>query len=174
MAQIGPIIAASGRLSLRYTERLLAGVAAEQFARLARPGGVEIKSNHPAFVLGHLSLYPAKVMAAIGRPAGAAACPETYEPLFKGGAECLDDADGRIYPSMEELRRRYFETYNAALAAVAETEDGIFMQENPAEGRMKELFPTRGAAVNFYLGGHMQNHLGQFSAWRRAMGLPAA
>lgn len=174
MPQIGPIIAASGRLSLLYTERLLAGVTPQQFARLARPGGVEVKSNHPAFVLGHLSLYPSKVMAAIGRPAGVTACPETYEPLFKGGAECRDDADGRIYPAMEELRRRYFEAYHAAIAAVAETADETFTQENPAEGRMKELFPTRGAAVNFYLGGHMQNHLGQFSAWRRAMGMPAA
>jgi hypothetical protein len=31
--------------------------------------------------------------------------------------------------------------------------------------------PTVGAAVNFMLGGHLQMHLGQVSAWRRAMGL---
>jgi hypothetical protein len=174
MPQIGPIIAASGRLSILYTERLLADVTPAQFARLAQPGGVELKSNHPAFIFGHLLLYPPRVMAAIGRPAGVTACPETYEPLFKSGAECRDDSSGKIYPPMEELRRRYFESYNAAIAAVAETPDETFVQANPAEGRMKELFPTQGAAVNFYLGGHMQNHLGQFSAWRRAMGLPAA
>jgi hypothetical protein len=31
-----------------------------------------------------------------------------------------------------------------------------------------------GALVSFYLGGHVMNHVGQLSAWRRAMGLPSA
>ena len=53
-------------------------------------------------------------------------------------------------------------------------DDETFLKPNPNEGRMKELFPTIGAAVTFYLGGHVQMHLGQISAWRRAMGLTAA
>jgi hypothetical protein len=39
---------------------------------------------------------------------------------------------------------------------------------------MRDLFPTIGAAINFYLIGHVQVHLGQISAWRRGMGLPPA
>jgi hypothetical protein len=42
------------------------------------------------------------------------------------------------------------------------------------EGRMKELFPTVGAAVNFLVVGHTQSHLGQISVWRRLMGLGSA
>ena len=35
--------------------------------------------------------------------------------------------------------------------------------------------PARvGGAINFYIGGHVQVHLGQLSAWRRAIGLPPA
>jgi hypothetical protein len=40
--------------------------------------------------------------------------------------------------------------------------------------RSREMFPTLGAVVAFYLGGHVMNHLGQLSAWRRCLGLPPA
>jgi hypothetical protein len=174
MLSIGPIIAASGDLSIAYAERLLIGVTPETFARLARPGGVTIQSNHAAWVLGHLSLYPARIMATLGQPGGATTYPERYESLFKNGTDCQDDPNGALYPRMDELTGFFFRAYKAAVATVNSTVDEVFLKLNPAEGRMRELFPTVGAAVNFYLGGHMQNHLGQFSAWRRAMGLPAA
>ena len=45
---------------------------------------------------------------------------------------------------------------------------------NPAEGRMRELFPTLGSVHCFYAGGHMMSHLGQFSAWRRMEGMKPA
>ena len=35
-------------------------------------------------------------------------------------------------------------------------------------------FPTKGAALGFYVGGHFMMHMGQLSAWRRAMGMGAA
>ena len=43
---------------------------------------------------------------------------------------------------------------------------------NPTAGRARELFPTIGAVVAFYLAGHVLNHLGQLSTWRRCIGLP--
>ena len=55
MGQIGQIIAASAATAPLYAQRLLAGVTPDKFARIARLGGVELKSNHPAFVFGHLS-----------------------------------------------------------------------------------------------------------------------
>lgn len=174
MGQIGQILTASTQLSLQYAERLLNGIRAEQFARFARPGGTLLSSNHGAFVLGHLSLYPARAVAAIGLPAGETAYPPHFEALFKNGVECKDDADGRLYPKMEELTTVFFRTYRAAIQAVSAAPDEPFLKPNPAEGRMRELFPVIGGAIGFYLGGHMQNHLGQMSAWRRALGLPAA
>jgi len=174
MLQIGPIIAASGSLGLMSAERLVAGIRPESFARLAAPGGTTIQSNHPAFVFGHLNLYPIRIMTALKQPAGPTAYPATYEALFKNGQPCQDDPKGNIYPPMKELVDFFSNSYKAAIAAVTAAPDATLTQPNPAEGRMKELFPTIGAALNFYLGGHVQNHLGQLSAWRRMMGLPAA
>jgi hypothetical protein len=174
MGTVGSYIAPGAKLGLMYTERLLAGVASETYARFARPGGTLVASNHFAFVLGHLSIYPQRVMQHLGLPAGVTAAPSNYDALFKAGVECQDDAEGKIYPPLDELKSRFFDGHRAAIAAVEAAADEAFAAPNPTEGRMRELFPTVGAAVNFYLIGHVQVHMGQISAWRRAMGLPAA
>src|SRR5262245_5409441 len=103
MSHVGPIIAASGRLGLMTAERLLNGITPESFARLARPGGQVIQSNHPAFVFGHLSLYPTRIMTALKLPPGATAYPARFDSIFKSGSHCHDDPDGTIYPPMKEL-----------------------------------------------------------------------
>lgn len=174
MGQIGSIIAPGARLSQGAAERLMAGITQENYARFAQIGTTQIKSNHPAFVLGHLALYPIRTMQFLQVPAGATVVPPTYEPLFKAGAECVDDPDGKIYPSLAELRSAFSDSYKAAIAAVEAAPDEAFAGPNPLEGRPRELFPTIGAAINFYLIGHVQVHLGQISAWRRAMGLAPA
>ncbi len=174
MNTIGPILAASGKLALGYAERLLKDVRADQFARLASPGGVVVQSNHPAFVFGHLSLYPPRVLELLGRPVAEVAVPPSWEGLFKAGCECRDDATGTIYPPMQQVTDQFFKGYKIAVEMLAAAEDAILLKENPTEGRMKELFPTIGAAMGFYVGGHVQMHLGQISAWRRAMGMAAA
>ena len=174
MARIGSIIAPGAKLGLMYAERLLAGVTPETYARFARPGGVAVKSNHAAFVLGHLSLYPVRIMQYLNVPAGATVFPPHYEALFKGGAECQDDPDGKTYPPLAELKALFFASYKAAIDAVEAAPDEPFDVPNPAEGRPRQMFPTIGAATIFYLIGHVQVHLGQFSAWRRGMGMPPA
>jgi hypothetical protein len=167
-------IAPGARLGPKYAERLLAGVSQDAYARFARPGGEVIQSNHPAFVLGHLSLYPVRVMQNLRVEPGPTAFPPDYESLFKFGVECQDDSDGTVYPPLEELKTLFFRSYPAAIEAVESAPEEAFAAPNPAEGRLRELFPTVGAAVSFYLIGHVQVHLGQLSAWRRAMGLPPA
>lgn len=174
MNTIGATIAPAGQLALLYAERLLKGIAPGDFARFARPGGAPVASNHPAFIVGHLGLYPAQVLRLLGEPPGPAAVPEGWEALFKNGVECRDDAEGTIYPKMEPLTRWFFGGYRAALAALAQADDAVLRGPNPAEGRMRELLPTVGAVLAFYVAGHTQSHLGQLSAWRRMMGLPAA
>ena len=174
MGQIGQILAASGGMGQLYARRLLGGVTPKNYARLAKPGGTLVQSNHAGFVLGHLGMYPAKVLERLGLSAGATACPATYADLFEAGAECRDDPEGSIYPVLEVLTRRFFDGYAAALRAVGEADDALLLSPNPAEGRSRELFPTIGAMLGFYVGGHVMSHLGQFSAWRRCLGLPAA
>lgn len=174
MGTIGSVIAPGAKLGLMYAERLLNGITPDNYAKFAKPGGVTVASNHLAFVLGHLSLYPQRVLQNLGQPIGPTAVPAAYDALFKAGVECQDDPDGKIYPKLDELKARFFDGYRAAIAAVEAAPDDAYAAPNPAEGRLKELFPTVGMAVNFYLIGHVQVHLGQISAWRRAMGLPAA
>jgi hypothetical protein len=75
---------------------------------------------------------------------------------------------------MAEVVDFFTEGHRMVSAALRSTADDVLQQPNPAEGRMKELFPTIGSAVAFYCGGHMMMHLGQMSAWRRMAGMGAA
>jgi hypothetical protein len=169
---LGNVIADSLQLSLGYADRLLKGVPAERFARFAVVGGQIVESNHPAFVYGHLNLYALKILHQIGCPAPPV--PEHFEIRFSKDAKCVDDPDLDLYPSMDEIVTFFHEGHRMVTGALRSTPDDVFQQPNPAEGRMKELFPTIGSVQAFYCGGHMMMHLGQVSAWRRMEGLGAA
>ncbi len=169
---LGNVIADSLQLSVGYGERLLKAIPQDRFARFAAPGGVVVASNHPAFVYGHLSLYAPKILRQIGHPAPGV--PDQFEVRFSKDATCVDDVDGDIYPGRDEIVDFFLEAHRMVSAALRSTPDDAFQQANPAEGRMKELFPTIGSVQAFYCGGHMMMHLGQVSAWRRMEGLGAA
>ena len=169
---LGNVIADSLQLSLGSAERLLRDVPAERVPRFASPGGVAVASNHPAFIYGHLSLYAPKILRLIGHPAPSV--PDQFELRFSKDAQCVDDPDLDLYPAMREVVEFFTEGHRMVSAALRSTGDDALQQPNPAEGRMKELFPTIGSAQAFYCGGHMMMHLGQMSAWRRMEGLGAA
>lgn len=169
---IGNLIADSLQLSLGYAERLLKNVPAERAGRFATPGGVIVESNHPSFIYGHLSLYAPKILRQIGHPAPTV--PDGFELAFSKDAKCVDDADGDLYPPLDEIVSFFLEGHRMTMGALRSTPDAAFDQQNPAEGRMRELFPTIGSVQAFYCGGHMMMHLGQMSAWRRMEGLGAA
>ncbi len=169
---LGNIIADSMKVSVSYAERLLTDVPADRAARFPSPGGVVVASNHAAFIYGHLSLYAPKILHQIGHPAPSV--PEEFELRFSKNATCLDDVDGDLYPAFDEIVAFFLEGHRMTMGALRSTPDAIFDQGNPAEGRMKDLFPTIGSAQAFYCGGHMMMHLGQMSAWRRMMGLGPA
>ncbi len=65
----------------------------------------------------------------------------------------------------------YLARHEAVAEALVNVSDDVFAGENPAEGRFKEMLPTIGATVNFLMNNHPMAHLGQVSAWRRAMGM---
>lgn len=171
MGTCATVIANAGRVLLGYGRSLLSGIAADRFARLAEPGGRRIESNHPAFAYGHLALYPARMAGWLGLE-GIPAVPPRYADLFEAGKPCRDDPGGTIYPPMEEIVSHYLNGYEAILAAVEKLDDAVLARPNPRGGRMAEMFPTVGGMVNFMLTAHAGTHLGQVSAWRRAMGLP--
>lgn len=173
MSLAASIIADSAELSLAYGKRLLTGVTDPDFGRFAKPDGEIVPSNHPAFIYGHLSLYPSRVIRELGQDASAYEPTERYKELFSASATCEDDPERTIYPPMDEVVDRFVRGYEAAIAATRQADDTAFAAENPNE-KMRSKFGSLGAMHNFYLGGHVMMHMGQMSAWRRMMKLGSA
>ena len=165
MPSVAHCVVPCAKRALGYAETLLKDIPAARFAHMPHP-----TMNHPAFCIGHLSLYPNKLFGLIGQP-NKVVEKKGYDDLFKSGTACVEQ-DGR-YPHKDEIVAHFMERYHAIINAIATTPDEIFARENPLEGRMKEIFPQVGIAVNFMLNNHVMMHLGQISAWRRAVGLPS-
>lgn len=176
MGHYAGVIAEAARKARGLTEKLMVGVKPETAARKPRfettRGVVVIDTNHPTFILGHLAIYPARALALVGLDASRCRVPETYEPLYKAGAECKDDPEGRIYPSWDEVSHTYLNVTDAAVEALSHLDSSVLLREMPEERR--NFLPRVGEAVNFYMNSHVMLHLGQFSAWRRCMGLASA
>ncbi|MCL4211080.1 MAG: DinB family protein [Phycisphaeraceae bacterium] len=166
VSQIADIMIASGSRALGYGELLLKDIPADRFAHMPLPN-----MNHAAFNYGHLSIYPNRLLSMIGRDDLVVEKPG-FTDLFKAGSPCVEQ-DGR-YPAKDVIASYYVDRYQALLKALEGVAEETFARPNPAEGRMRELFPTVGKAVNFLLGAHHMMHLGQVSAWRRAIGLGSA
>lgn len=170
---IGGMIAASARLGIGYADRLMTGLTQENYARFATAGDRPIESNHPCFILGHLSLYPCRVVEQLGGDASSIVPTEAFDKLFNKDAKCVDDAGGDLYPSLESVVEAFRGAHDLAISTLEQTPNDAFDAENPNEG-MRAKFPTIAAMHGFYLGGHLMIHMGQLSAWRRAMGMAAA
>lgn len=168
MGQIADMIVGNARVGLGIAQSLLDGIEPDRFARLITSDGQPVTANHPAFCYGHLSMDPtwAEILGlgTIPSPAG-------FEALFKAGCECHDDPEGVIYPAMEAITGHFFSSYNAVLEGIAGMSDERFAEQNPVEGRFREMCPTIGAATAFAFNDHLMYHFGQVSTWRRCMGL---
>ena len=165
MGLVAQTIIPGAKLTRGYAEGMLKDVKPEQFARLARG----VHSNHPAWVFGHLSIYPDRIAEMIGRM-DLARPDDRFTKLFANKTESVDDPTGAIYPPMKEIVDRYFTLTDAVIAAVAETSDDVFARVITGDS-MADRLPTVGSRANFLLGAHCMSHFGQVSAWRRFMGL---
>jgi len=174
MGQYAKILADAAVLGPRYALRLCKDIPTDLFGCLAVPGGERIDSNHPAFVIGHLNLYPARVLELLQVPSVPIASPKTYHQLFSKDAQCVDDRNCSIYPSKEELLAFFEKSYAIALDSVRQVDDTLLLTENPVDSPTKQFLPTLGSLIGFYLGGHVMSHCGQISAWRRMQKLPPA
>ena len=171
---IGEVIAQAGRNSLGLGTMLAHGIDASRFARFASGQGGLVHSNHPAFIYGHLTMYPSRICERIGVMDAATeiAAPENWKEIFEAGVECRDDPDGSIYPPMSEIMARFQKSHERLLEVVAATPDDVYNGPNPNEAMRERLgLQTLGASVNFMLTSHAMLHLGQVSAWRRFEGL---
>jgi hypothetical protein len=169
---IGTMISESLALSLGYAERLLKEIPRDQFARFAAPGGIPVPSNHPAFVFGHLALYPQRILGDLGGE-GNGMVPKEFLQVFSKDAQCQDDPFGTIYPEMDLVTDVFFKVHRTTMDFLPQVPDEKFLLPNMNEA-MRKRFSTVGAMHAFYCGGHIMMHLGQISAWRRMRGLAPA
>lgn len=174
MGDFAETLVRGGRFSLRMADMLLADIRAETFARQPSFSERIIHTNHPAFVYGHLATYPAGWLTVAGLNATPGAAPANYAELFAAGKECRDDPDGTIYPPMDEIVATFRRVHAGALDALPALSDDQLRGPNPREGRIREMFPTLGGLMMFYMTSHMMLHLGQVSTWRRCFGLGSA
>lgn len=176
MGQFAEMILAGAKRTRGFAERILVGITPQTFARKPRfekqGKPVVIETNHPAWVYGHLSLYPVNVLAMLGLDTSKVAPPAAFEALFKDGTQCQDDPDGKIYPAMETVTAAYFRGYDKAFETIAALDDAALAAQS--EEKFRANFPQVGGRVNFMLNNHVMMHMGQVSAWRRCMGLPPA
>ncbi|HZW08724.1 MAG TPA: hypothetical protein VFF69_02370 [Phycisphaerales bacterium] len=174
MGNLATTLTASQDLLFRYAEALLKDVPADKFARFPEGKHGPINTNHPAFLYGHMSLYPAKTLAAVGVTDGGVPDPAGFADLFAAGKECRDDPDGTIYPAMEVITAHFFGAHRAMFAKLAELTDEHLSKPHGLESDFAKRFPTRAAFAAFLVGPHPFTHIGQMSVWRRCMGLPGA
>lgn len=173
MGHIGKAVAVAGKVNLHYGKELLAEVTPAIFARLPVMNGKAVNCNHAAWVYGHL-FFASSLMNTLGSPKINIVVPPAYEELFNNKSVCKDDPAGTIYPAMETLVSQYQNAYSTILAALPEIGDDVFERPNPLPGRLGEIFPTLGSLTTFIMVGHTMLHIGQYSTWRRCMGLSPA
>src|SRR4051794_2656900 len=143
-----------------YARKLVDDIPDERLTGQPVPGVV---MNHAAFLLGHLAWSNDNGRTFLGH---AAAFPPEWVPLFKMGATPLPERSK--YPTKPELLAALDVAHEGLAAAVAAASPEKLAA--PAPERMRARFPTVGHLLAGLMTGHYANHLGQLSAWRRAMG----
>jgi len=171
MGQVGQVVAQNASVAMGLGQLLAQDIDPKFFAAKPRADGNVVDTNHPAFVFGHLSIYPARGLEMLGIQDDRATVPPAYGELFSAAAECRDDPNGEIYPPKDEIIDHYMRAHSAIIERLREVPDEKMREPNPREGRFREMAPTIGDACGFVFSMHAGMHLGQVSAWRRCFGL---
>lgn len=150
---------------------LLEGVNDADFSSMPKSDGKTINTNHPAFIYGHLSLYPKTIMDLLGLDGSSIEHPENFSELFMHGVECKDDPDGSHYPSKDEIVGYFNKAHETVIAAIKGLDDDALNAPFTGEGWYVDFAKTPASLCIFMLHDHYMFHLGQMSAWRRCFGL---
>lgn len=146
-----------------YARRLVADVTDAQWC--AQPANIP---NHAAWVIGHLAQVADKATGnfTLGLERQ---FPPQWEELFHGKSH--PTADRAAYPDKPALLAAYESGHARVAEALGKLDDSVLAKPTPHEG-FGQRFPTIGVALLHTMVGHECVHLGQLSAWRRALGLP--
>ena len=123
-----------------------------------------VTMNHPAWILSHLNAYaPLASAMLLGKP--------VEDPIdHPFGRKSAPVNDAGAYPGRDELVGEYLRLHDAAHAALESADAEVFSGPAPLE-RWRAMHPTVGDMLTTLMVKHESMHLGQLSAWRRAMGL---
>ena len=150
----------SYRISLDRVRTLVADLNEDQM--VSQPIALP---NHPAWTIGHL-IYGAHM---IGQEMGIPPwLDETWLEFFRTGA--TPQADISVYPSKDELLSA-LDSAAARLSQKLQTMTDDDLAGPLPDERYRTVFPTLGHAILHILTAHTSIHIGQLSAWRRAMSL---
>ena len=171
MNTITNLILPSAIIVRTYAESLLSGINPVDFRSKPIADGELLEMNHPAFIYGHLALYPAILLEMVNLPFKDAQAPEHYYDLFKNGSICHDDSEGTRYPDMPEIVGAFRLGYSILFDRIVSIDEKVLLEPTPGERIAR--FPVKGAFLAHLMTSHLGIHLGQMSAWRRAMRLPS-
>lgn len=122
--------------------------------------------NHPAWICLHLNLYR-RIIADLLRARPFDDPLDT--PFGRGSKVSLDPG---AHPAPSAIRSEGERLHAEVLEALDEAPLARFAAPNPLP-RWRELHPRVGEQLVTLMIKHESFHLGQLSAWRRAMGLPS-
>lgn len=147
--------------NLRYAEALAGDI--DETIMAHQPA--EIK-NHPAWTLGHLSIGQEFILQLLEAPRGV---DESWIRLFSPGMPPTNDRQN--FPPKADLLSTLHKQHERVKEAVEQSFEARAEAPNPI-GPLAKRFPTVGDLVLYLMTTHEATHLGQLSAWRRAMNLP--
>jgi hypothetical protein len=121
--------------------------------------------SHPAWTLGHLCAAADQGLKLLNGPT---LFSDAWHELFF--RRVRPSPDRAQYPSKELLLVALAKAHAvfSAVAALAPAE--LVNADNPKE-QSRPSFPTVGDVVAYFMTTHEAMHLGEISAWRRAMGM---
>ncbi|MEQ1825572.1 MAG: DinB family protein [Pirellula sp.] len=144
--------------TIAYAKQIVADIEDAKMAE--QPLGM----NHPAWLLLHLSTAADYAASLLG---GKGVCPpdwndkaDTKKPLTQ---------DRKAYPSKEELVSTFEAAFRNA-ADLFEKSSAESLSKPQQLGFFEKELPTVADMATFLIVAHTNLHLGQLSAWRRAMG----
>ncbi len=144
-----------------YALRLVGDLAPEQWIAQPVPGRT---MNHPGWIFAHLNVY-APIATAMLRG-------ESFEDMMdhRYGQKSKVVNNPAEYPPPEVLITEYQRLHADAERALESAHPEIFLSPTPLE-RWRTMHPRTGEMLVTLMVKHETGHLGQLSAWRRAMGL---
>lgn len=146
------------------TLKLVADLSDDQLCVQPAP-----KTNHPAWVLGHLLLVDHSFLNTISGTPVPAWLDDAWKATYGGKSEPV--ADKSKYKPKQFYIERLAAVREHIYARLKQLTPTDLDQPHPDPAR-RERMPTVGHAIVFYGTWHEAYHSGQLSAWRRVLGLP--